>query len=68
MTAALDGAFAALDRLQTLGSHAFNRSSGESLRFVHPGWRSAAGMRRELRQLSVEARSSELYVRLGQPD
>ncbi len=68
VTAALDGALAALDRLQTLGSYAFNRSGGESLRFLHQRWRSAAEMKEELRQLPVEAGSGDLYARLGQPD
>jgi FkbM family methyltransferase len=62
--AALDGAFAALDRLQTLGSYAFNRSAGESLRFLHQRWRSAGEMTAELRGLPVEAGSGDLYARL----
>ncbi|HXP76169.1 MAG TPA: FkbM family methyltransferase [Stellaceae bacterium] len=67
VTAALDGALAALDRLQTLGSYAFNRSGGESLRLLHQRWRSAAEMREELRGLRVEAGSGDLYARLRQP-
>jgi FkbM family methyltransferase len=64
VTAALDGALAALDRLQTLGSYAFNRSGGESLRLLHSRWRSADEMKAELRELSVEAGSGDLYARL----
>ena len=67
VTAALEGALAALDRLQTLGSYAFNRSGGESLRFVHQRWRSATEMRAELCALPVEAGSGDLYARLAQP-
>jgi FkbM family methyltransferase len=64
VTAALGSALAALDRLQTLGSYAFNRSSGESLRMLHQRWRSAAEMGEELRHLPVEAGSGDLYARL----
>ena len=67
VTAALDGALAALDRLQTLGSYAFNRSGGESLRFLHERWRSAPEMREELRGLRVEVGSGDLYARLLRP-
>ncbi|HLJ20760.1 MAG TPA: FkbM family methyltransferase [Stellaceae bacterium] len=67
VAAALDGALAALDRLQTLGSYAFNRSGGESLRFLHQRWRSAAEMRAELCALPVEAGSGDLYARLIRP-
>lgn len=67
VTAALDGALAALDRLQTLGSYAFNRSGGESLRLLHRRWQSAAEMREELRNLPVETGSGDLYARLQQP-
>ena len=67
VTAALDGALVALDRLQTLGSYAFNRSSGESLRFLHGRWRSATEMRQELRNLPAEAGSGDLYARLEGP-
>ena len=68
VTAALGGALAALDRLQTLGSYAFNRSGGESLLLLHQRWRSAAEMREELRSLPVAAGSGDLYARLRQPD
>ena len=64
VAAALDGALAALDRLQTLGSYAFNRSGGESLRFLHQRWRSAPEMKAELCELPVEAGSGDLYARL----
>ena len=64
VTAALGSALAALDRLQTLGSYAFNRSCGESLRLLHQRWRSAAEMGEELRHLPVEAGSGDLYARL----
>jgi FkbM family methyltransferase len=67
VTAALDGALAVLDRLQALGSYAFNRSDGESLRLLHQRWRTAAEMREELRQLPVEAGSGDLYARLEPP-
>jgi FkbM family methyltransferase len=67
VTAALDGALAALDRLQALGFYTFNRSGGESLRLLHQHWRSAAEMREELQQLPVEAGSGDLYARLEPP-
>lgn len=67
VTAALDGALAAIDRLQALGSYAFNRSGGESLRLLHQRWRSAAEMTQELRQLPAEAGSGDLYARLDAP-
>jgi hypothetical protein len=67
VTAALDGALAALDRLQTPGSYAFNRSGGESLRRAHRRWRCGAEMRKELQMLPVETGSGDLYARLGQP-
>lgn len=67
VTAALDGALAALDRLQALGPYAFNRSGGESLRLTHRRWRSGAEMRKELQTLAVEAGSGDLYARLEQP-
>ena len=65
LTVALDGALAALDRLQTLGSYALNRSGGESLRLLHRRRRSAAETREALRNLPVEAGSGDLYARLG---
>jgi FkbM family methyltransferase len=65
VAAALDGAIDALDRLQTLGSYAFNRSPGESLRLLHERWTTAAEMRDELRNLRVEAGSGDLYARLS---
>jgi FkbM family methyltransferase len=68
VTAALDGALAVLDRLQTLGSYAFNRSGGESLRLLHGRWRSADEMKEELRRLPVEAGSGDLYARLKRRD
>lgn len=68
VTAALDGAFAVLDRLQTLGSYAFNRSGGESLRLLHSRWRSAVEMKEELRRLPAEAGSGDLYARLERRD
>jgi FkbM family methyltransferase len=67
VTAALDGALAALDRLQTLGSYAFNRSGGESPRLAHRRWRSGGEMRKELQMLPVEAGSGDLFARLEQP-
>jgi FkbM family methyltransferase len=67
VAAALDGAFAVLDRLQTLGSYAFNRSAGESLRFIHERWRSVGEMKAELHDLPVEAGSGDLYARLERP-
>jgi FkbM family methyltransferase len=67
VTAALDGALTVLDRLQALGSYAFNRSGGESLRLLHQRWRSATEMAEELCQIPVEADSGDLYARLDPP-
>jgi len=64
VTAALPATLAALDRLQTLGPYGFNRSEGESLRLLHDRWRTAAEMTAELRHLTVDAGSGDLYARV----
>jgi FkbM family methyltransferase len=63
--AARDSAFAAIARLEALGSYRFNRSPGESMRFPVPGWRSAAAMRDELRALAPGDDSGDVYARLA---
>jgi len=64
VTAALPAALAALERLQTLGFDGFNRSEGESLRLLHDRWRSGAEMAAELKRLTVDAGSGDLYARV----
>jgi FkbM family methyltransferase len=65
VAAALDGTIKALNRLQTLGPYAFNRSSSESLRLIHDRWRQPSEMRMDLLQLTVAAGSGDLYGRLA---
>jgi hypothetical protein len=67
IAAALDGAFGALDRLAALGSYHCNRSSGESMRFAAPDWRSMASIAAELRRLPPAAGSGDIYARLVAP-
>lgn len=62
--AALDGAFAALDRVAALGSYRFNRSPGETMRLVSCDWRSIEEMRCELGRLSRHEPSGDVYARL----
>lgn len=63
--AALDGAIAALARLAALGSYSFNRSTGESMRFPVPEWRSAASLAAELGALAPQETSGDVYARLA---
>lgn len=63
--AALDGALAALDRLAALGPYRFNRSSGESMRFAVPDWRSPGEMIEELKRLRPADGSGDIYARLA---
>jgi FkbM family methyltransferase len=65
VTAALDGALACLDRLAALGAYRFNRSEGESMRFAGAGWRDAAAMAEELKELRGTAGSGDVYARLA---
>jgi FkbM family methyltransferase len=63
--AALDGTFAALDRLAVLGRYRFNRSPGESMRLTATRWRSPREMAAELSQLSPAEGSGDIYARLA---
>ncbi len=63
--AALDGALAALDRLAALGPYRLNRSSGESMRFAVPDWRSPGEMIEELKRLRAADGSGDIYARLA---
>ena len=63
--AALDGALAALDRLAALGPYRLNRSSGESMRFAVPDWRSSGEMIEELKRLRPADGSGDIYARLA---
>jgi FkbM family methyltransferase len=65
IAAALDGAFGALERLAALGPYGFNRSPGETMRFVAPAWRDADSIAAELRRLPPAAGSGDIYARLG---
>jgi len=65
VTASREPALQALDRLASLGTYAFNRSPGESLRLLHDRWLSAGEMAKELRQLPAQAGSGDIYGRLA---
>lgn len=63
--ASLASALAVLERLQVLAPYRFNRTLGESMRFVAPAWRSGADMAIELRALPLDAPSGDVYARLS---
>ncbi|HEV8026085.1 MAG TPA: FkbM family methyltransferase [Stellaceae bacterium] len=54
----------ALERLAALGVYRFNRSVGESMRFVAPRWQGADEMARDLAGLAADAGSGDIYARL----
>ena len=66
VTASLEPALRALDRLQTLGRYVFNRSEGESLRLIHGRWRDPDAMTKELESLGADAGSGDVYARLNE--
>jgi FkbM family methyltransferase len=63
--AALDGAQAALERVAALGAYRFNRSVGESMRFVTPDWHGAGEIAQALARLPATAGSGDVYARLA---
>lgn len=64
--AAADLALGCLDRLTSLGDYEFNRTVGESTRWLSPVWLSAGAMAAELLALTPESRSGDVYARLRQ--
>ena len=67
LPAALDPALMAIARLNQLGAYRFNRSPGESMRFVAPHWRGAAEMVAELKGLGPEEGGGDVYAFLDAP-
>ena len=62
---AIAAAKAALARVAALGDYRFNRSPGESMRFVAADWRDTAAMAKELAGLPAEAGSGDVYALLA---
>ena len=62
--AAADLALGCLDRLTSLGDYEFNRTVGESTRWLSPDWLGAAAMAAQLQALAPESRSGDVYARL----
>jgi FkbM family methyltransferase len=62
--AAMEATLAALERLAALGPYRFNRSPGESMRFLSPEWRGHREMADELRRLAPDEGSGDVYARL----
>ena len=65
--AALDVAFACVERLDGLGDYAYNLSGGESHRFALARWTDGAGLRDALERAAADGRSGDLYARLVRP-
>jgi len=55
-----------LDRLTSLGDYEFNRTVGESTRWLSPDWLSAGAMAAQLQALAPGSRSGDVYARLRQ--
>jgi FkbM family methyltransferase len=64
--AAMELGLSCLGRLISLGDYEFNRTVGESARWLTPGWLSAGAMAAELQALAPESRSGDVYARLRQ--
>jgi len=64
--AAVELGLSCLDRLTSLGDYEFNRTVGESTRWLSPVWLSAGAMAAELLALTPESRSGDVYARLRQ--
>jgi FkbM family methyltransferase len=62
LPAALDPALTAIARLNRLGAYRFNRSPGETMRFVAPHWLGAAEMTAELLRVPAEERAGDVYA------
>lgn len=66
LPAALDPALRAIARLNLLGAYHFNRSPGETMRFVTPSRREAAEMAAELKQLPPDDTAGDVYAFLDE--
>lgn len=64
--AAVEWALSCLDRLTSLGGYEFNRTVGESTRWLSPDWLSAGAMAAQLQALAPDSRSGDVYARLRQ--
>ena len=64
--AAAELALGCLDRLTSLGDYEFNRTVGESTRWLSPDWLSAGAMAAQLQALAPGSRSGDVYARLRQ--
>jgi len=64
--AAVELALGCLDRLATLGDCEFNRTVGESARWLSSDWLGAAAMAAQLQALAPDSRSGDVYARLRQ--
>ncbi len=62
--AALDGAFACIERLLDLGDYEFNVSMGEQMRFELPQWSDAGALGAWLDNLAIYDLSGDVYCRL----
>jgi len=62
LPAALDPALIAIARLHRLGSYRFNRSTGESMRFVSSHWLGLAEIAADLKRLPPEAGAGDVYA------
>ena len=67
LPAALDPALIAIARLNQLGAYRFNRSPGESMRFVASRWLGAAEMVAELKGLAPDDGAGDVYALLDAP-
>jgi FkbM family methyltransferase len=67
LPAALDPALIAVARLNRLGAYRFNRSSGESMRLITPGWLEAAAITVELKRVPAEEGAGDVYALLDVP-
>ncbi len=63
LPASMDIAEDCIDRLGALGAYRFNRTEGESHRFVHASWLAIDDMRAGLARLSPEAGFGDIYAR-----
>jgi FkbM family methyltransferase len=64
--AAIGIAAACIDRLGELGPYEYNRSEGEAARFASAHWLAPRTMVEQLRRISPEARSGDVYARRRQ--
>jgi FkbM family methyltransferase len=67
LPAALDPALIAVARLNNLGAYRFNRSPGETMRFVAPHWLGAVEMTAELKRVPPEEGAGDVYAFLDAP-